>query len=166
MTAVRAYNMNKPRLHRLANVYLKPPVYFLTLCTFDRKMILHHPTIHSVFIGFCQAARTRGVYVGRYVLMPDHIHLFVSSSQEGMDLSGWTKSLKNKLSKSWRSSAVASPHWQKGFFDHLLRSTDSYAEKWAYVAANPVRAGLVTKAEDWPHQGEIADLFSPQIRRS
>jgi hypothetical protein len=29
--------------------------------------------------------------------------------------------------------AVASPHWQKGFFDHILRSGDSYSEKRNYV---------------------------------
>ena len=32
---------------------------------------------------------------------------------------------------------------QEGFFDHLLRSYESYAQKWEYVRENPVRAGLV-----------------------
>jgi len=36
------------------------------------------------------------------------------------------------------------PHWQDGFFDHLLRSDESYGEKWNYVLQNPVRAGLVS----------------------
>ncbi len=155
--------MHMPRLSRLSRIYLKQPVYFVTLCTFDRKMILNRPTSHSVFVCFCDAATGQGVYVGRYVLMPDHIHLFVSSTMEGMDLSAWIKSLKNTLSKSWRASAVAAPHWQKGFFDHLLRSADSYEEKWTYVAANPVRAGLVATNDEWPYQGTICDL---DFRRS
>ena len=166
MTAVREHAMHTPRLSRLSQLYIKPPVFFVTLCTIDRKMILNRPTIHSVFIGFCEAATGHGVYVGRYVLMPDHIHLFVTSSLAGMDLSAWIKSLKNTLSKTWRASAVAAPHWQKGFFDHLLRSADSYEEKWAYVAANPVRAGLVAAAGDWPYQGTICDLQSADFRRS
>jgi hypothetical protein len=37
----------------------------------------------------------------------------------------------------------------------VLRSSESYSEKWDYVVANPVRAGLVRRAEDWPFQGEI-----------
>jgi len=45
--------------------------------------------------------------------------------------------------------------WQPGFFDHVLRSDESYAEKWNYVRDNPVRAGLVKAADDWPYQGEI-----------
>ena len=45
--------------------------------------------------------------------------------------------------------------WQRRFFDHVLRSDESYAQKWNYVRENPVRAGLVAKAEDWPYAGEI-----------
>jgi len=47
------------------------------------------------------------------------------------------------------------PHWQEGFFDHLLRSDESHAEKWEYVRQNPVRAGLCHQPEEWPYQGEI-----------
>jgi putative transposase len=53
---------------------------------------------------------------------------------------------------------VSAPHWQKGFFDHVLRSEESYSEKWLYVVENPVRRGLVAQAQDWPFQGEIAPL--------
>jgi hypothetical protein len=45
--------------------------------------------------------------------------------------------------------------WQEGFFDHLLRTNNSYSQKWNYVRENPVRAGLVKSAADWPYQGEI-----------
>ncbi len=67
----------------------------------------------------------------------------------------WMKSLKNTLSKHWREHGIEAPHWQKGFFDHLIRSGESHAEKWKYVRVNPVRAGLVAQAEDWPYAGAI-----------
>jgi len=35
-----------------------------------------------------------------------------------------------------------------GFFDHILRNDESYSEKWEYVRENPVRAGLVQRAQD------------------
>jgi putative transposase len=88
--------------------------------------------------------------------MPDHVHLFVLV--DGILLSAWVKSVKNSLSKNLRESGVKSPHWQKGFFDHVLRSGESYAEKWSYVLENPVRAGLVGAVADWPYSGEIHDL--------
>jgi hypothetical protein len=46
--------------------------------------------------------------------------------------------------------------WQPGFFDHILRSDQSYAEKWNYVRDNPVRVGLVKSADNWRYQGEIS----------
>jgi len=89
--------------------------------------------------------------------MPDHIHLFVALT-EARTLGNWMKSLKNYLSKSLRAAGVASPHFQKGFFDHLLRSSESYSQKWEYVRENPVRAGLAGSWEGWPYCGEVWDL--------
>ena len=40
----------------------------------------------------------------------------------------------------------------------MIRHSESYAEKWEYVRQNPVRAGLVTNADDWRWQGEIVRL--------
>jgi putative transposase len=48
--------------------------------------------------------------------------------------------------------------WQSDTFDHILRSGESYSEKWNYVRMNPVRAGLAAAPEDWPWQGEITPL--------
>jgi putative transposase len=47
---------------------------------------------------------------------------------------------------------------QEGFFDHLLRSYESYTQKWDYVRMNPVRAQLSKTPEDWPYQGEIVRI--------
>ena len=90
--------------------------------------------------------------------MPDHIHVFVATDDEKITLSEWMKSLKNAISKTLRLSGVDAPHWEKTFFDHLLRSSESYTEKWSYVRENPVRAGLVQKAEEWLFMGEVFRL--------
>jgi hypothetical protein len=83
---------------------------------------------------------------------------FVRRNDEKIALANWMKSLKNMISKALRSAEVAPPHWQKTFSDHLLRSGEPYSEKWNYVSENPVRTGLVEKAEDWPYLGEIFAL--------
>jgi REP element-mobilizing transposase RayT len=64
------------------------------------------------------------------------------------------KGLKRGIWNAFRASANR-VRWQPGFFDHLIRNDESYGEKWNYVRENPVRAGLVTNADDWPYQGEI-----------
>ena len=143
------------RLKRLDQIHTDPPLYFITACTHERAPILANGPLHAVFREFCLSAKGRGVLVGRYVLMPDHLHLFVCLPPGPMTLSAWIKSLKNTLSKQWRHAGIRSPHWQKGFFDHLMRNHESEAEKWLYVRENPVRAGLCQHADEWPYAGEI-----------
>jgi putative transposase len=63
--------------------------------------------------------------------------------------------LKQSLGKASSLSRKNTQIWQEGFFDHVLRSNESYAQKWEYVRENPVHAGLVNRSEDWPYQGEI-----------
>jgi putative transposase len=58
-----------------------------------------------------------------------------------------------------RSATAATALWQREFFDHVLRSNESYSEKWNYVYDNPVRAGLVSTAQEWKYAGEIETLM-------
>jgi hypothetical protein len=63
--------------------------------------------------------------------------------------------LRRVLSKS---IAADLPHWQHGFFDHVIRRGESYAQKWEYVRENPLRRELVKNLDAWPWQGEIVTL--------
>jgi hypothetical protein len=99
-------------------------------------------------VKFAHLGETFGPFTGRYVIMPDHLHLFVSFDEERINLSRWTKGLKGSLSARFRQKRFDPPFWQKGFFDHVLRSAESYEQKWNYVRYNPVRAGLVLT---WEH---------------
>ncbi len=147
------------RLRRLEWTYKECPVYFLTLVAHERRPLFANKNVHRALIDFGENAAQHGVWVGRYVLMPDHIHCFVGVGPESPDVSSWVKSLKNLLSKHLRSNDVEPPHWQKGFFDHILRTRESYEQKWDYVLQNPVRAGLVQRPEEWEFQGEISRLL-------
>jgi putative transposase len=149
--------MHPPRLSRLDRIFPVFSIYFVTFCTSQRRQSLANEKVHDAFRLFCEHAKTRHVWVGRYVIMPDHLHFFVDCGEE-MPLSEWVKSLKGALSKTLRAAGQESPYWQKGFFDHLVRSESSYEEKWLYTRENPVRARLVTRPEDWPYQGEISPL--------
>ena len=45
--------------------------------------------------------------------------------------------------------------WQRGFFEHRLRSNESVEEEAEYFRQNPVRAGLVESAAEWPFLLEL-----------
>ena len=87
--------------------------------------------------------------------MPDHIHLFVQGDSR-FDLGRWIGGLKRVVAAA--VTGGRSGLWQRGFFDHLIRNSQSYSQKWEYVRDNPVRAGLVSRREDWPFQGEIVEI--------
>lgn len=98
-----------------------------------------------------------GWSVERYVIMPDHVHFFAMPAPET------NKSIELTVGKwkEWTAKRIlkrlgmAAPLWQSAFFDHLLRSGESYREKWDYVRENPMRAGLVKDASQWPYGGWI-----------
>ena len=135
------------------------PFYFVTFCVRNRKPILADRAVHEEFLGFARRARDEhAVAVGRYVLMPDHAHLFVVLPEPGPTLASWVGQLKRKLGTRLAEQGHPAPIWQEGFFDHLMRGADSYSEKWSYVRENPVRASLCAAAEEWPYAGEVVAL--------
>jgi putative transposase len=149
----------KQRLKRLDWVFSDRPLYFVTACVEGRRSILANQLVFDAFQQFCVVGLERGFFVGRFVLMPDHLHLFIAVAMETpRALSEWMKALKRSLAKVLDEMEVSSPHGQKGFFDHVMRSRESYSEKWNYVRDNPLRAGLISEGDAWPYQGEICEL--------
>ena len=150
--------MRNPRLRRLDWLYTDRPLYFITASTRQRRRLLDQEAVHRALVAFFEKGQEQGVLVGRYVLMPDHLHRFVAIASRGSRLAKWMQILKVTLARTLRGQGSASPFWQKGFFDQVLRSAESYRLKWEYVRQNPVRAGLVKRAEHWPYQGEVFRL--------
>lgn len=126
----------------------------MTFNTWHRRQLLASAEVHLQLVEFARKGEPRGIAIGRYVIMPDHIHLFARGDYEFV-LTQWMRLLKRDLSKA---ISAPPPHWQKGFFDHLIRHSESYSEKWHNVRQNPVRAGFASDAEDWPYQGELVRL--------
>ena len=153
---------------RLATLFYDPPLYFVTICVRRRLPLLATDAVHSAFRDFAMRGfEKKQIAIGRYVIMPDHLHLFVSGPHE-FRLEQWGRMLKGVLGRaagtrralrrSAPTSSALSEIWERGFFDHVIRNAESYAQKWEYVRQNPVRAGLVERAEDWPYQGEIVEI--------
>ena len=142
-----------PRLESIFPKY-EPPLYLVTCCILQRRHLLAFEDTHQTFIEYARGNLLRNLLVGRYVLMPDHLHFFVQLPGESQ-LGDFVRLMKQSLSKTFTCRGEGYPYWQPGFFDHVLRNAQSYAEKWEYVRDNPVRAGLVEEVGEWPYRGEI-----------
>ena len=153
---------------RLATIFYDPPLYFVTICVRRRLSILATDRVHLAFRDFAvRGFEEKQIATGRYVIMPDHLHIFVSGGHE-FRLEQWGRMLKLVLGRAARigraprdrgtAARAVSEVWERGFFDHVIRNAESYGQKWEYVRRNPVRSGLVQRVEEWPYQGEIVEL--------
>ena len=133
-------------------------IVFATVCTKNNKRILACADVHRVLISAWAAADHW--LVGKYVIMPDHLHLFCSPGDpsRASDVKNWIRYWKRLATRSWPRPEER-PIWQLDAWDTQLRKGDSYSEKWDYVRNNPVRHGLVQQADDWPYQGELNELL-------
>jgi REP element-mobilizing transposase RayT len=102
-------NPKPRRLRRLETVWTPRgrPLFFVTCCTADRQRWLHDNEVYAAFITFCaQSPKRVQVWIGYYVLMPDHVHVFVSA--EGSHaLSKWVSSIKGVLATVHRKRGNA-----------------------------------------------------------
>jgi putative transposase len=127
-----------------------------TACTKDRKPILANRHAYRSIVSAWR--ESKGWSVGRFVIMPDHIHFFCSPAQDcKFSIQDWTKFWKSTVSRTWWNPKD-NPIWQQSIWDTQVRSGDWYDSKWAYIQLNPVRQGLVTHPDEWPFRGELTTL--------
>jgi putative transposase len=157
IVGMEEFGRRRPVHQDLHEGFNKPVVVFVTVCTKGKKPILANDEVHRLLRdSWCEA---HSWLVGRYVLMPDHLHLFCSpATTQSPLLQQWVSYWKSHAARNWPKPGDA-PVWQSDFWDTQLRRVESYDEKWRYVVENPVRAGLVASAEDWPYQGELNTLI-------
>ncbi len=128
-------------------------IIYLTVCVQQKKPLLANRTAARLIVEAWGAATFW--CVGRYVIMPDHIHLFCGPNTfPAQPLKKWIACWKNHVTREWTNRSQV-PIWQREFWDRQLRRAESYEEKWQYVKNNPVRHGYVSRVEDWPYQGEL-----------
>ena len=133
------------------------PICFVTCGVLNRKPVLADRNALTIFVEVWKTSEELyGWKVGSFCIMPDHVHFFCAARRDGKPLSMFVGKWKEWTSKPLhRRFGWETPLWQSAFFDHVLRSGESYTEKWRYVRENPVRAGLVSHSDDWPFSGTV-----------
>ncbi len=82
-------------------------------------------------------------------LMPDHLHWLVMAENEPFSaLVGRFKSVSTRI--AWRYGHDGKL-WQRSYFDHVVRRSESCRRVAQYIVENPVRAGLVADWCEYPH---------------
>ena len=129
--------------------------YFLTLCVRDRKRVFDdHELVNALLgvLGKTCAAHSFVVYADCF--MPDHLHLILVAEGATSELRRMVRAFKGAGAALARKRGVSSL-WQKGYYDHVLRSGESLDQAAWYVFLNPIRAGLAKTLHAWPFSGSF-----------
>ena len=125
-----------------------PIIVFLTICTARRQRILaNYAAVRTLRQCWTEAGDW---VVGRYVVMPDHVHLFCAPEAD-TSVVRWVQFWKAMTTRRW-PVWIQGPVWQRNCWDTQMRTDDAYEEKLEYVRWNPVRHRLVSHPDDWPFQ--------------
>jgi putative transposase len=144
----RGYNYHR----RLPHFQKADRAIFLTFRKLNREPFAANA--RNVILQHCLHDDGKRFILHAAVVMPSHVHLLLTPLR---DEQGWPHTLPAilKLIKGVSARSVnkllgvSGPVWQDESFDHVLRSDESFAEELEYIRQNPVRAGLVTRAEEY-----------------
>ena len=115
---------------------------------------------HRRFTDLLAEERARGgMRLLAWCLMPNHWHLVLWPHADG-DLGRLVRRLTQRHTQAWhgRHGTRGQGHLYQGRYKAFLVQDDTHlVTVCRYVERNPLRAGLVASAADWPH-GSLAQL--------
>jgi REP element-mobilizing transposase RayT len=123
--------------------------YFLTTSVHGRRRIFSSDCRAQIILDTIRWLGDTGRFAAdAAVVMPDHLHLVGQLRKSSLEQVMHT--LKSYTAHRLASSGVEVPIWQDGYHDHILRNEENYRIRLTYILQNPVRAGLVTRVDDYP----------------
>ena len=131
----------------------KSHIYFVTLCTANRKPYFLDDRMAGIIEKEMEFRRTKKeIQIYSYCIMPDHLHLLLSLNLGFQrKLQDWVSAFKRYTAKSAYEMADIKPLWQKNFYDRIARDEESIIEIAQYIVQNPVRKGIVPNWEIYPY---------------
>ena len=143
------------------------PCYFLTSVAKDRLPVFQTDEIKEIGCKALDEARKSGKFaLYAYVIMPDHLHAITDSARSSEDTLRFINGIMSHRviahlkERGYESSLqklrqeTKPRHYRHSLWDHhpnvrLLLTEKMLMERVHYLHENPVRAGLVERAEDY-----------------
>jgi len=149
-----------PKRERATN---NDQTYFVTSNSVGRKPFFRHERWANLLLETLFNYRPERYLLHAFVLMPDHFHLIITP-QASLELA--VQCLKGGFSfRARRELGWKGEIWVAGFADHRIRDDDDYEIHLAYIAHNPVKAGLAEKPADYPYCSENGSFHTDSFPR-
>jgi putative transposase len=120
--------------------------HFITFSCFHRAPRLTNEAICLTFLHSLERMRLNyRFFVYGYVLMPEHVHLLISEPEVGT-IAKVIQALKISVVRNFSGVGTL---WQKRYYDHNVRTYESFMNKLRYIHRNPVKRCLCTRVAEW-----------------
>jgi putative transposase len=131
--------------------------WFFTVVTAGRRPFLATENSISILRQSVLATfQRKPFHIDAWVILPDHMHAIWTLPADDMDFSTRWGLIKASFSRNSNLPHASAPRhdsglWQPRFWEHRIRDIKDYHAHMDYTHYNPVRHGLVTRVNDWPH---------------
>jgi len=129
-----------------------PITYFVSTATAGRRALLQSEAMASLFIDVLRSYTAQGEFkVHEFVVMRNHVHVLLTVPAR-MTIEKAIQLIKGKFSfRAKKDLGFEWEIWQKGFSDVRITSRESYVRHVEYIYENPVKAGYVRSAGEYPY---------------
>jgi REP-associated tyrosine transposase len=101
---------------------------------------------------FLRAADEHSFALSAYCFMPDHVHALMLGRSADSDFGKCVRLIK-QLSSHDFFKLTGRRLWKASYWDNTLRANGKTVDVIRYIVTNPVKAGLVSNALDYPFWG-------------
>ncbi len=137
--------------------YSSNGAYFVTISLQERRPLLDNPNLRAILEENWKALPQRfpEVVLDEYMIMSDHIHFILWLNPHGNNspkLSRVVDAYKSLTARAGLSYLRKHGHecgdhfWQRGYYEHVIRSEFELLQKRTYIRDNPIKEQL--KQED------------------
>ena len=134
------------------NILSSARTFFETTRTSQGRSLLQSERNATLMIDVLRSYVAAGKFrLHDFVVMPDHAHVLLTVGAD-MTIEKAMQFIKGGLSyRLKKECGYLGEVWQRGFSEVRVENRLSFLKHREYIAANPVRAGLVASPEKYPY---------------
>ncbi len=146
--------------------------YFVTASAYMHQNLFQRNETADLLLTTLFHYRDAGEFlVHEFVVMPNHIHLLVSTDDEHA-IGRSVQLIKGGFSHAMGQAGLKlKAVWQPGYYEHRVRDDMEYGRMRNYIHENPVRRALVQSARDYPYSSantshpldEVTERLKPEF---
>lgn len=145
------------RMPDYRRLFVPGGTYFFTVTIHDRRKTILIDQVDDLRAAWRDAQKQWPFDTIAAVVLPDHLHFIWRLPEGDCDFatrirlikSGFTRRLPAVHKSAGRKGERNI--WQRRYWEHLIRDETDFDRHVDYIHFNPVKHGLVSTPDDWPH---------------